>query len=32
VHPELDIDALWRVYFMDEKWCQLQTRKKNIRR
>lgn len=32
VHPELDINALWRVYFMDEKWCQLQARKKNIRR
>ena len=32
VHPELDINALWRVYFMDEKWCQLQSRKKNIKR
>merc|ERR1711872_330598 len=33
VHPELeDINALWRVYHMDEKWCQLQNRKKNIKR
>ena len=25
VQPELEnIDDLWRVYYMDEKWCQLQ--------
>jgi len=33
VAPELsDINHLWRVYHMDEKWCQLQNRKRNIKR
>ena len=32
VNPELEIDDLWRVYYMDEKWCQLQMRKKNVRK
>jgi len=33
VHPELEnINSLWRVYHMDEKWCQIQTRKRNIKR
>ena len=32
VSPELQITDLWRVYYMDEKWCQLQNRKKNVRR
>merc|ERR1712096_337839 len=33
VCPELkDINDLWRVYHRDEKWCQLQARKKNIKR
>merc|ERR1712029_133031 len=32
VNPELEIDDLWRVYFMDEKWCQLQMRKKNVKK
>merc|ERR1711972_1020605 len=32
VSPELKISDLWRVYYMDEKWCQLQLRKKNVRK
>ena len=32
VSPELKISDLWRVYYMDEKWCQLQQRKKNVRK
>ena len=32
VSPELNIQDLWRVYYMDEKWGQLQNRKKNVRR
>ena len=32
VAPELQISELWRVYYMDEKWCQLQQRKRNIKR
>ena len=32
VSPELKISDLWRVYYMDEKWGQLQNRKKNVRR
>merc|ERR1712130_777413 len=32
VSPELKISDLWRVYYMDEKWGQLQSRKKNTRR
>jgi len=32
VSPELKISDLWRVYYMDEKWGQLQARKKNVRR
>ena len=30
VNPELKITDLWRVYYMDEKWCQLQMRKKKV--
>ena len=32
VKPELNINDLWRVYKFDEKWTQLQTRKKNLMR
>lgn len=32
VSPELSINDLWRVYKFDEKWTQLQTRKKNMMR
>ena len=32
VSPELKISDLWRVYYMDEKWCQLQQRKRNNKR
>ena len=32
VSPELKIADLWRVYYMDEKWCQLQQRKRNNKR
>lgn len=32
VLPELKINDLWRVYHMDELWCKLQARKKNLRR
>lgn len=32
VSPELKISDLWRVYYMDEKWCQLQQRKRNVRK
>ena len=28
----LKISVLWRVYYMDEKWGQLQSRKKNVSR
>ncbi|TRY62957.1 hypothetical protein TCAL_10880 [Tigriopus californicus] len=31
VQPELKINDLWRVYNMDELWCKLQTRKRNLR-
>jgi transcription elongation factor SPT6 len=31
VLPELKINDLWRVYKMDELWCKLQTRKRNLR-
>ena len=30
--PELDLNALWKVYEMDEKYCQLKTRKQNLYR
>merc|ERR1719412_1409579 len=30
VNPELKITDLWRVYYMDEKWCQLQMSKKKV--
>ena len=32
ISPELNINDLWRVYYMDEKWGQLQTRKNNVKR
>eukprot|EP00096_Caligus_rogercresseyi_P013174 TRINITY_DN584_c0_g1_i1.p1 TRINITY_DN584_c0_g1~~TRINITY_DN584_c0_g1_i1.p1 ORF type:complete len:1752 (-),score=659.27 TRINITY_DN584_c0_g1_i1:156-5411(-) len=32
VEPELKINDLWRVYFMDEHWCQLQGRKRNLKK
>ncbi len=32
VLPELKINDLWRVYQMDELWCKLQSRKKNLRK
>ena len=32
VQPELSVNDLWRVYKFDEKWTQLQTRKKNMMR
>ena len=32
VSPELKISDLWRVYYLDEKWCQLQQRKRNNKR
>lgn len=32
VLPELSVNDLWRVYKFDEKWTQLQTRKKNMMR
>ncbi|CAB4018053.1 Transcription elongation factor SPT6 [Paramuricea clavata] len=32
VEPELKIEDLWRVWEFDEKWCQLNTRKKNLKR
>merc|ERR1711874_718036 len=31
VQPELNIHDLWKVYKMDEKWCQLKARKENLR-
>ncbi|XP_068217415.1 transcription elongation factor SPT6 isoform X2 [Palaemon carinicauda] len=31
VQPELNIHDLWKVYRWDEKWCQLQRRKENLR-
>ncbi|KAL3212420.1 hypothetical protein MRX96_035921 [Rhipicephalus microplus] len=30
VEPDLNINDLWTVYKWDEKWCQLQQRKKNL--
>merc|ERR1719341_499687 len=32
VSPELGISDLWRVYYMDEKWAQLQNRKESVRK
>ena len=32
VQPELTVNDLWRVYKFDEKWTQLQTRKRNMLR
>ncbi len=32
VSPDLSINDLWRVYKYDEKWTQLQTRKRNMMR
>ena len=32
VSPELEIGDLWRVYKMDELWCKLQSRKRNLRK
>lgn len=32
VFPDLNLNDLWRVYKYDEKWTQLQTRKKNMMR
>ncbi|KAH8396371.1 hypothetical protein KR222_009297 [Zaprionus bogoriensis] len=31
VKPELNIDDLWKVYFYDERWCQLNERKKKLK-
>ncbi|CAN7987050.1 unnamed protein product [Ixodes hexagonus] len=31
VEPDLNINDLWTVYKWDEKWCQLQQRKKNLK-
>ena len=30
VEPDLNINDLWKVYFWDEKWIQLQNRKENL--
>lgn len=30
IHPELDVNDLWRVYKFDGKWCQLQQRKRHL--
>ena len=32
IKPELGIVDLWRVYFCDELWCKLQSRKGNLRK
>ncbi|XP_022244486.1 transcription elongation factor SPT6-like [Limulus polyphemus] len=32
VEPDLNINDLWTVYKWDEKWCQLKTRKNNLKR
>ena len=32
VLPELKINDLWQVYFFDEEWCKLVSRKKSLRR
>jgi len=32
VEPELDMYDLWRVWQWDEKWCQLCTRKKSLKK
>ncbi|XP_030381643.1 transcription elongation factor SPT6 [Scaptodrosophila lebanonensis] len=31
VKPELHIDDLWKVYYYDERWCQLNERKKKLK-
>ncbi|XP_034662685.1 transcription elongation factor SPT6-like [Drosophila subobscura] len=31
VMPELNIDDLWKVYYFDERWCQLNERKRKLR-
>ena len=30
VEPDLNINDLWKVYYWDEKWIQLQNRKENL--
>lgn len=32
VQPELKINDLWRVYYLDEEWCKLQSRKKSLKK
>ena len=32
VQPELKINDLWQVYFLDEEWCKLSSRKRALRR
>ncbi|KAH8387846.1 hypothetical protein KR093_009870 [Drosophila rubida] len=31
VKPELNIDDLWKVYYYDERWCQLNERKRKLK-
>ncbi|KAH8335387.1 hypothetical protein KR074_000739, partial [Drosophila pseudoananassae] len=31
VKPELNIDDLWQIYYLDEVWCQLNARKRKLR-
>ncbi|KAH8341802.1 hypothetical protein KR074_006796 [Drosophila pseudoananassae] len=31
VKPELSIDDLWKVYYFDERWCQLNERKRKLK-
>ncbi|TDG44583.1 hypothetical protein AWZ03_008989 [Drosophila navojoa] len=31
VKPELNIDDLWKVYYYDERWCQLNDRKRKLK-
>ncbi|XP_001355099.4 transcription elongation factor SPT6 [Drosophila pseudoobscura] len=31
VKPELNIDDLWKVYYFDERWCQLNERKRKLK-
>ncbi|XP_017852674.1 transcription elongation factor SPT6 isoform X2 [Drosophila busckii] len=31
VKPELTIDDLWKVYYFDERWCQLNERKRKLK-